>query len=311
MNKNTRNYSRSTVIFRTIRIHCAYMNLASFVDVSGSYEPFYTLLEYLLAFYNGTAKKDTSILIVSGGTHSGKSTMLRIIRDVAMWGYAYRNNIADNIVLKTYEIDKGLYRKLCGYGVGTISGDWLSAYPSSRPLDADVISAISGIVVTCYSFVVIGCYDGVFADYDNTVPLTVAKLHEAIGNNELCCRTIQGDVRAIKDPAVIVVATKFETSYTLPCAKRSVKGLHLPHRFDCYTTSIADDSVNELCIIAETLEHWDLFKKLCIIRSTNHDFVDLSSYIFRLALSNHSLFNHPSGISQDWWRVILQWRCFR
>ena len=255
------------------------MNLASFVDTTESYESFYTLLKYLLSFYEGTMKQSTSVFIVSGANNSGKTTMVKLIRCIDNLDIFDRVGTCEQL------------RK--------IDVRWLNSYPKCEAVGR---GTFDGNIVSCDDF---SRYD-----FDHMAEV-VKKIHIAI-NDGLICRYMYTCEQTIQNPPVLIVVAPFlmVTPSDNEVLSRNIKQLHLPNIFKGHNPDIISKclkEIREIRYVLRSRELWLKYKLYCLsetVVSFTEVCVDISTYIFHI-ISNRTVF-FPSEISDDWWKIIMR-----
>jgi hypothetical protein len=284
------------------------MNLSSFVN-EDSYESLYELIRYLLSFYDGTAKETTSIIIVSGITSSGKTTLTKIICNLVNW----RKNGNREIVLYP--------------SMNRISADDLREYGSGKYITG---KHISGSQLYLFEQDLVTCGQ---LKLEHNIGV-VAKFHEAI-NTSITHRRIYHDISTITNPAVLLLefnedevsAHPFLMSNGIDAScfhevsrdnsRRAIKIISLPDkdllstscwpRLDSYYSNFVTQCLQELDDIITIRDIYKHYNKFRIFRQF-HLFTeimsgcatDISIHVFSLLLKRS-----VTNITGEWLKILL------
>jgi hypothetical protein len=261
------------------------MNLSSFVDISQSYDLFYTLLDHLFSFYNNQARTDMSVFIVSGNSGSGKKTMLRLIRSMIVLGRVHtRGGIL-------------VYRKGAIPLCHCVSGNKLHEYANNKIYRNRLSIYFDRDIILCNDF----SESAISFDQLKT---SINKLHKKLVAYETihCCTLIVN----VKCQGPLPIDTNNDS-------KRNVKQFYLSNNFKNRDKNIASDIVLE-CLkemhaiidVFVCLKEWQKFSMLRLSEDFSNIigelFVDISCHWYSLVMGD------VSEISRDWWKIILGYK---
>ena len=268
------------------------MYLSSFVK---SYEALHELVRCLLSLYDGTAKEKTSILIISGITSSGKSTLTTIIGNLKNW--RIDGNRKTNLHPSMNRIP---FADLRNYGnSGYISGTRLHLFEEDLVILSEPLNVTDSIGI-------------------------IGKFHEAI-NTSITHRRIYHDICTITNPGVLLLEFNEDKANALPflmyktkSSKRAIKIISLPDKSLLTTTgsplydatnysNFVEQCLNELDEIIDIRDIYKHYNKFCIFRQfhlfteiMDHCVVDISIHIFSLLLGRSI-----TNITKEWLKILL------
>ena len=271
------------------------MNLASFVDVTNSYDPFYKLLDHFFAFYTNSAKKDMSVFIISGNAKSGKTTLIKLFSLVRLMGHNDKTE-----------------QKHDNVKVAVIERIWLRTYSKGFKFLKNP-DPLTGDIATCSNFY----FFRINVDIDY-VFYQIEALHKAV-NKGITYKTQTETIETHKviNPAVLMLEIKFFKSlgaeylsmYTKDSPKRKVKEIYLPNKFetfDCFVMVLGE--ITNIIRVATAYDTWlkyNLFW-LSINVTIKGEFQDI--FLCFLYWTKNLL--PELTITQDWWKIIFKHKAF-
>lgn len=272
------------------------MNIACLVEVTSSYEPFYELLDYFFAFYTNSAKRDTSVLVLSGKSDLEKLTLVRLFRITRLMGDTHKNETQSEVGVITDFID-------------TL---WLKKYPNGTTLKNETFTRD---ITTCIKFS--RSSDANDIAFDN-----IKMLHKAV--NEGIVYNTRSDITKtiekykIINPSVLILGASAKPYFSgtdiednLP---RKAKYLHLPNKseifldssLNCFVGLLGD--ITNIVSVATVYDRWLKYNLFWL--GIDVTIIGDNKDIFLMFLDWIKIIIPKLTISRDWWKIIFKHKAF-